>query len=160
MTDVKQLIYSTVEIEGLLKILLERPDEYASGRLRNRFDAYVRDMTEFLSEPGAGDEKVTEDLKKIEGLKDLDPEKEPAAAPVPAAARPSLRSAFTLNDKFFFLRNVFGGNEDDFNNTIDILDGMDSYDEAEDYIIADMMLDANAPEVRQFLDFLSAHMNP
>lgn len=143
MIDIKQLIYSTVEIEGLLKILIERPDDYASGQLRNRFDAYVRDMTEFLGSENSG---VSENSE--------------TQAPAPAAERPSLRSAFTLNDKFFFLRNVFDGNEDDFNNTIDILDGMDSYDEAEDYITADMMLDPDAPEVRQFLGFLSAHMNP
>ena len=66
----------------------------------------------------------------------------------------------TLNDKFYFIREVFDGNESDFSDTLEVIDGMDSYAEAEEYITGDMMLDRNNPGVRAFLDFLAHNMNP
>lgn len=192
MTDIRQLIHQSIEIEGLLKVLLDRNDDlHAADVLAGRFEAFVQDMNSFIQDLRAGKSSSDPDLEEV---KDQEAE-EPEVVPETEAAThalvegahqeeeivaeaiaepkleseevaqerremPPLRTALTLNDKFYFIREVFDGNEKDFNDTLEVLDGMDSYVEAEDYITGDMMLDGNAPGVRAFLDFLSKNMNP
>ncbi len=68
-----------------------------------------------------------------------------------------LAASFTLNDKYRFIREVFGGNESDFADTLAVLDDMDSFKEAEDYIVSDLMLDSSNPDVADFLDIIASN---
>lgn len=72
---------------------------------------------------------------------------------------PKVLKAFTLNDRFRFTRELFGGNEADFTDTLRLLADMDTYAEAEDYLFNDMMWDAGAPGVSDFMAVLAANMN-
>ena len=67
----------------------------------------------------------------------------------------NLAKAFTLNDRFRFKRELFGGNDEDFTDTLQLLSEMDSYSEAEDYLLNDMMWDKDNPAVTDFLAVLS-----
>lgn len=80
-----------------------------------------------------------------------------AAAPA-ATARPELRRCFTLNDKFRFIREIFGGSEREFADTLTLLADMASYAEAEDYICGDLALDREEPAVAEFLSIIEANM--
>lgn len=192
MTDIRQLIHQSIEIEGLLKVLLDRNDDlHAADVLAGRFEAFVQDMNSFIQDLRAGESSSDPNLEEVKDQEaeepEVVPETEAATHALVEEARkeeetvaeniveqklepeevaperremPPLRTALTLNDKFYFIREVFDGNEKDFNDTLEVLDGMDSYAEAEDYITGDMMLDGNAPGVRAFLDFLSKNMNP
>lgn len=68
-----------------------------------------------------------------------------------------LRKAFTLNDKYRFRRELFGGNDSDFNHTLDLLMQMDSYEEAHRYLIGDLCWDESRPEVEDFLTIVKRH---
>lgn len=192
MTDIRQLIHQSIEIEGLLKVLLDRNDDlHAADVLASRFEAFVQNMDSFIQDLRAGESSSDPHLEEVKDQEaeepEVVPETEAATHALVEEARkeeetvaetiaepkleseevaperremPPLRTALTLNDKFYFIREVFDGNEKDFNDTLEVLDGMDSYVEAEDYITGDMMLDGNAPGVRAFLDFLSKNMNP
>ncbi len=192
MTDIRQLIHQSIEIEGLLKVLLDRNDDHhAADVLAARFEAFVQNMNSFIQDLRAGESSSDPHLEEVKDQEaeepEVVPETEAATHALVEGARkeeetvaeaiaepkleseelaserremPPLRTALTLNDKFYFIREVFDGNEKDFNDTLEVLDGMDSYAEAEDYITGDMMLDGNAPGVRAFLDFLSKNMNP
>lgn len=177
MADIRQLIHQSIEIEGLLKVLLERDDPHAVEVLADRFDAFVQDMNILIRDRQASAAYVDPDLAEVKDQEaeesEVKPQDEAAAEAVEEGAEepekddvtrrkemPPLRSVLTLNDKFYFVRKVFGGNENDFDDTLEILDSMDTYAEAVEYITGDMMLDANDFGVRAFLDFLSKNMNP
>lgn len=53
---------------------------------------------------------------------------------VPEEQSPSLIRIFTLNDKFRFRRELFGGNDTAMTDTLNLLSGMDCVDEAVEYL--------------------------
>lgn len=81
----------------------------------------------------------------------------PAASAAPAAAANDLRKAFTLNDKFMFRRELFGGSDADFTDTIELLSSMHSLDEVEEYVYDDLQWDPKAPAVVDFMAIVAAH---
>lgn len=95
----------------------------------------------------------------------------PAEAPVEAPkARPlaesrprdhaarNLAKAFTLNERFRFIREVFGGDAVDFENTLHVLEDFDSPDEVADYIYNEMMLDPADRAVADFVTLVQNHI--
>ncbi len=62
-----------------------------------------------------------------------------------------LRKALSLNDKFRFRRELFGNSDVRMNETLALIDAMESYDEAEDYLYGDLGWDAENPEVAEFM---------
>lgn len=62
-----------------------------------------------------------------------------------------LRRAFTVNDKFRFRRELFGNSDTEFTDTLNLVEAMTSYEEAEDYFITDLGWDREMPEVAEFL---------
>ena len=66
-----------------------------------------------------------------------------------------LKSAFSLNDTFRF--QLFGNSAADMNDAIDLVNAMNSYDEAEDYFINDLGWDAESDEVREFMEIIRNH---
>lgn len=74
------------------------------------------------------------------------------------AGSPKVLKAFTLNDRFRYTRELFGGDADDFSDTIRIIADMDSYSEAEQYLCQDMLWDSSNPAVTDFLAVLAENM--
>lgn len=175
MTDLKELVHLNVELEGLLKVLIERDSAEAKTLLADKFDRYSRLISDYLAEPtvhglqevkdAAGE--LAADASYVE-LKDqeaqeseIEDEDTAAGAALESvghsAPHRSLASAFTLNDKYRYIREIFNGNEADFDDTIAVLDNMESFREAEDYIVNDLMMDASNHDVAEFLDTLAAN---
>lgn len=183
MTDIKEIIRLNIELEGMLRVLDNRDSEQAREILAERFRAYSLLMENLLGAQPA--EIVEETIIKEQEAEDAEiptqnelaaqaiadetaafepePAPEPAPAPAPApvhtAPRPNtVLKAFTLNDKFRFIREVFGGNESDFNDTLALIAAMESYGEAADYVFNDMMLDADNPDVADFMAVVKRNM--
>lgn len=72
--------------------------------------------------------------------------------------RPNLLKAFTINDRFRFRRELFAGDDEDFNETLHLISDMDSYSEACDYLYNDMMWDRNDPTVEEFMAILASNL--
>ena len=184
MADLKQLVSLNVELEGLLKVLIDRDSVEARSMLADKFRKYSALLSEFLGQSEATAEssaapavenivETGEALRSEAGYVEVktqeaqEPEvvdeDDAAAAAIAheehraAARHRSIASAFTLNDKYRFIREVFDGNEQDFDDTIAVVDDMDSFREAEDYIVNDLMLDPAKPDVADFLDVLAAN---
>lgn len=68
-----------------------------------------------------------------------------------------LRKAFTLNDKFRFRRELFGGNEQEFADTLDLLTAMHTYDEATEYLIDDLQWNPEDDTVKEFLGIVAGY---
>lgn len=87
----------------------------------------------------SGDDVVT-DQKATEPV--------PAAAPAPAHA--AELPVFTLNDRFRFIRELFKGSNQDFNDTLRLVSSMSSADEVIEYLSDDLCLDPENPDVADF----------
>lgn len=68
-----------------------------------------------------------------------------------------LSKAFSLNDRFRYRRELFGNSEVEMRNTIDMVEAMHSFSEAEDYFYGDLEWDRESPEVADFMTIIKNH---
>lgn len=68
-----------------------------------------------------------------------------------------LSKAFTLNDKYRFRRELFGGSDSDFSQTIGLIVQMNSYEEARNYLLHDLCWDSRNEAVEDFLTIIKRH---
>lgn len=119
---------------------------------------------EYVPEAEPVDEPVDEDLTPtVTGPITVAPAPEPTIAPVyspkppvePQATAPlrriPIRNYFTINDKYFFRREVFDGDEQAFEDTLDLFEAMHSFAEAEEYFYEDLALDRESMDVKAFM---------
>ena len=77
---------------------------------------------------------------------------EPKPAPAPEKKKlPDLRKMFSLNDRFMYRRELFGGNEDLMNKAISALNNKGSFKESISYIEESMHWDFSNPTVKNFV---------
>lgn len=68
-----------------------------------------------------------------------------------------LRSAFSINDRFRFRRELFENDNDVMNNTLDLIESMESAQEAKEYFLNELGWDPNSEEVIDFLNIVCMH---
>ena len=122
-------------------------------------------------ESQATDETPAEPATEVDDYDDTDYEDTPVAdLPADDTAGPvtleealqrqqakELRKALSLNDRFRFRRELFGNSDIRMNETLALIDAMQSYDEAEDYILNDLHWDMDNPEVAEFMKIVQKH---
>lgn len=89
------------------------------------------------------------------------PKPAPKPTPAPASGNSQARGklVFSINDRYKFKRELFGGSDTAFNATLSLVASMDSYDEAEEYFIDELQWDQSRLEVIEFLDILKNYFN-
>lgn len=83
----------------------------------------------------------------------------PAPAPVSAPAGHRTAPVFSINDRFLFSRELFGGNVADFESALKEVAGMECYEEAEEYFYTDWKFDPESPVVGEFLAVIAKFFN-
>lgn len=85
----------------------------------------------------------------------------PSSAAVFAAAKdiPSLKSLFSLNDRFLFSRELFGGDMKMFDSTLKFLEGIKDFSDIEDYFYSELEWNPEDANVASFLEILRPHFN-
>lgn len=68
-----------------------------------------------------------------------------------------LSRAFSLNDRFRYRRELFSNSEVEMRNTLNIVEAMQSFAEAEDYFYGDLEWDSESPEVKDFMVIIKNH---
>lgn len=91
---------------------------------------------------------------------EIEPQDEAAEAAIARGSKKNeplipLSKAFTLNDRFRFRRELFNSNDADFTDTLNLISEMESYSEAEDYLLHDLMWNPENPSVVDFLEIIS-----
>lgn len=71
----------------------------------------------------------------------------------------NLRSALTLNDRFRFRRELFGGSDAEMNATLDAVERMAGYTEAEQYLLDNLGWNPESEEVIEFLTIVKRHFS-
>ena len=74
--------------------------------------------------------------------------------PAPARSGVAGRLVFSINDRYRYRRELFGGNDAAFSDALSRVAAMDSYDEAEGYFLDDCQWDPERPEVVDFMGVL------
>lgn len=67
--------------------------------------------------------------------------------------------AFSLNDKFLFTRELFNGSRDDFNESIDRLAEMETYEEAEEYFLDTLGWNPKDETVMDFMGIVAKYLD-
>lgn len=71
-----------------------------------------------------------------------------------------LRKRFSLNDRFRFSRELFGGNAGRFDETLRLLDDMATLSDAEDYLIDELGWDPDDDDIAaEFIDIIRSGFN-
>lgn len=107
------------------------------------------------------DEDMEEDYEEENTEKNIE-EEEPATPVTLEEAlqrqqAKELRKALSLNDRFRFRRELFGNSDIRMNETLSLIDAMQSYEEAEDYILNDLNWDVENPDVAEFMKIVQKH---
>lgn len=65
-----------------------------------------------------------------------------------------LKSAFSLNDRFLYARELFNGNMKTFDSTLDFIEGIDDYALVEDYFYSELEWNPENQNVASFMETL------
>lgn len=68
-----------------------------------------------------------------------------------------LHKAFSLNDRFRYRRELFANNDVEMNDTLNLIESMQSLEEAEDFFYGDLEWDKDSPEVIDFMNVIKNH---
>ena len=68
-----------------------------------------------------------------------------------------LRQAFSLNGRYRYRRELFGNSDSVMNETLNLIEAMHSFDEAEDYFYNDLQWEHDSPEVADFMVIIKNH---
>lgn len=179
MESVNSVITSVITLEGLLRVYETRREPQALAEAR-RLAAEISAMLDTAVTPAGtpatpAEPAATvatpvpepqEDEAEVVAVEESEPAPTPTPAPAPAPAPTpapvnvapvavgDIRRSLTLNDKFRFIRELFGGSDVDFNGTLDLIATMHSPAEAREYLLQDLAWDAESPLVADFLAYV------
>ncbi|MDE6523607.1 MAG: hypothetical protein K2L17_12375 [Muribaculaceae bacterium] len=68
-----------------------------------------------------------------------------------------LKSAFSLNDRFLYAREIFDGKMKMFDSTLEFIGDIDNFSVIEDFFYNEMELDPENPSVISFMEILKPH---
>lgn len=146
----------TYELEGLLHIGVTRSSvpPHLNQLIVNKLNALVA-----LADEPVRPEELEAPAVEAPAPPSYDEEPElPSAAPEEENVRdiPEKRGAlFSVNDRFLFTREMFGGELKNFDAAINELVTLDSVDEAEEYLSSEWNIDPENPVAIRFLGIIS-----
>ena len=73
------------------------------------------------------------------------------------SARGDIKKLFTLNDNYKFRRQLFSNSQQEYAQTLLMIEGMESTFEAEDYFYKTLGWDKENPDVKDFMSIISAY---
>ena len=144
------------EIKAMLAVLLDRTSSADANDTDSRHDE--NDTTDNPPRTDAAADTIAE---VNENHTDIMPDDEPqaivsddTAADDSAAPLPMMRH-FSLNDKYRYRRELFGGSDRIMYDTLSVLSAMHSIDEATDYLFNDLGWQDTNPDVADFVDIIT-----
>lgn len=159
--EIQELLDKTYELEGLLHLAAARSEdmpEVLPGLIRTKV-AELYGMTgggnvaEPVIEPvivTAHEDEMIESPadEPIEEIEETTVE-EPVGSPIH-----EMTGLFSLNDRFLFIRELFNGSPEAFDNALTKVAGMDSVDEAEEYFYDECGMNPADPSVEAFMKII------
>lgn len=156
--ELNRLLDSIYELEGLVYLAISRDDcpESLPTLIKRKADEMAR-LASLKADELAGYEK-SDMLAGEEKSDEPDQEEYPSVVSVGMKpAEPRGKLVFTINDRYRFKRDLFGGSDADFNTTLALVASMDNYEEAEDYFLNELQWSLQNQETVDFLEILKKY---
>lgn len=161
------LLEKTIEIEGIIRILRDghpTPETYALLKKKaTELSALIADLQPKSDKAETSNISTEQD----DILLSFDSEEDSQAVYTPGSAisgnkvneqhageRKSLKAIFSLNDRYLYSRELFGGNMKMFDATLDFIEGVENYSDIEDYFYNELEWNPDNSVVATFLDTL------
>ena len=160
MENYNKILDRVYELEGLLLLALSKDDnldsieKLISNKVREISDLTASEGLENSGEETAG---MSEEPDCLAGLVYEEPTSEiipDTSLSVPLSDTAPL---FSLNDKFIYIRELFGGDEKLFDKAMDNVAAFDSYDEAEGYFLSEYDWDPDNSVASGFLKSIGGY---
>lgn len=153
------------EIVVVVPIVEETPEEEiaadAEETAAEEEITVEEDPEEEISEEEVTDEEIADDAEPITADDFENDEEDEEAMRLDEALQRNmskdLRHAFSLNDRFRYRRELFGNSDSVMNDTLNLIDSMSTFDEAEDYFYNDLEWEHDSPEVADFMVIIKNH---
>ena len=120
-----------------------------------------------IAEPAVVEPEPVAEEPVAEPVAEVEPESEPEPDPddqpltldeaLQRDMTKALRQAFSLNDRYRYRRELFGNSDSVMNETLNLIEAMHSFDEAEDYFYNDLQWEHDSPEVADFMVIIKNH---
>ena len=110
-----------------------------------------------VAEPAVEPEPVAEVEPELEPEPDPDDQPLTLDEALQRDMTKDLRQAFSLNDRYRYRRELFGNSDSVMNETLNLIEAMHSFDEAEDYFYNDLQWEHDSPEVADFMVIIKNH---
>lgn len=169
-SNYEQMLALCYELEGLLALSLERKEttpDMVVGMITEKAKrlSAMASMSPVESVFADSDAEKEAAAVQYEQAEDAcmtcqpEPVAKPAPMPVAEPKRTEVKEqafAFTLNDKFRFRRELFGGSDADFADALQVAEAMTSREEVEDYFFNDLCWNPANEDVVAFMDIITA----
>lgn len=177
----EEILEKAIEIEGLIRIIKDGNPTAETYTLLQKKAAQLYEMTRSLHEDGnevntskvnnkeevlaatipesalqleqeddvrmeEAEEQEKDEILLSLGNDDNETDTKPGAS--------NLKSAFSLNDRFLYSRELFDGNMKMFDSTINSLEGIDDFAVVEEYFYNELEWDKGNPYVESFMERL------
>lgn len=163
-TRIDTLLAQVSDIETLLQDT-QRHNDNVLATLKVKLDILkqqVRDIEKELNTNNITVEpKPLEDFKpivkpepKVEHVSTPEPKPEPKPVPKPEPAR-DIMATFSINDRFLFLRELFDGDEQRFNETISRMQGMSDINHVQNFMTDILNWNPSDDVVKEFTRIVS-----
>lgn len=174
---IESALNTAIEIEGLLRILRDGNASPESVSLLKEKTASLSGIVDKLSLPldSISSDPIPADLLSTDSddiLLSLEEDSvdmpemgtstkssEPSTPGMGTSMKSSesLKSLFSLNDRFLFSRELFAGDMKMFDSTLKFIEGIRNFSDVEDYFYGDLEWDPENPVVASYLDILRPH---
>lgn len=164
------LLEKAIEIEGIIRILRDghpSPETYA---LLKRKTAELSAEVATLQPQRQVAESIDTSTEPDDIILSFDTAEEPLAASATgttfsgnkekersASERKCLKSIFSLNDRYLYSRELFGGDMKMFDATLGFIEGVENFSDIEDYFYNELEWDPDNSVATSFIDTLRLH---
>lgn len=182
--EIQNLLDLTYELEGLLHLALARENDLPESlpTLIDNKISLLAGVAGLDSEGGVSTEldddfsyadieerEIAEMPEEVEDADNAEEQEEEAEAEAPVEpVQPVLMerkeehacpAAFSLNDRFLFTRELFGGSRRDFDDALSRVAGMESIEEAEQYFFDELGFDPKDETVADFMNIVAGYLS-
>ena len=165
MKSIEEIFDESLEIEGLLALLVTGKSQFDSSiydLLSGKVTTFYNDIMALSKIPQIYSHKIDDDsaiadstvFEEVGDSEVLAPSAqfEQTVVTSPKLTRNDVMPVeLTINDKFRFRNELFGGNQNDLDETMQVISTMSSFDEVQAYLYDDLCLDPNSDVVKDFV---------
>lgn len=158
MDSINKLLDNCLEIEGLLSLL-------ASGRssinssihslLKQKASKLLDDISNFTPETQIESKSETITESGSEKVTETEPIITSNDVQATIVRNDIIPVELTINDKFRFKKELFGGSQTDLDETLHVISSMSTLDEIQSYLFDDLCFDPNDEIVKDFISVTS-----